>query len=40
MAELLEWNLPVVKYYIRSLKRKGILERTGTVHNGTWIIHQ
>ena len=40
MAESLEWNLPVVKYYIRSLKRKGILERTGTVHNGTWIIHQ
>ena len=36
MVERLKWNLPVVKYYIKSLKEKSILVRTGTVHNGRW----
>lgn len=38
MAERLKWNIPVVKYYIRKLKEKGLLERIGTSQKGHWIV--
>lgn len=40
MADKLEWTLPSVKYYINTLKSKGMLERNRTSQNGTWIIHE
>lgn len=27
-----------VKYHVMSLRKKGILKREGTIHNGHWII--
>ncbi len=39
MAEKLKWNTPIVKYYIRKLKEKGLLERIGTSQKGQWIVH-
>lgn len=38
MSQVLNWNISRVKYYITGLKEKGILGRTGTSQNGSWII--
>ena len=35
----LEWKETLVKYYIASLKKKGLLVRTGTSQNGSWEVH-
>lgn len=34
MAERLKWNIPVVKYYIRNLKKKGCLKESAQVKKG------
>ncbi|PID82172.1 MAG: hypothetical protein CSB16_02650 [Clostridiales bacterium] len=36
MADALSWPLNRVKYYINKLKRKRVIERVGTKHNGYW----
>ena len=33
-AKLLDWNISLVKYYISKLKRRNIIIRVGTIHNG------
>lgn len=36
MAKVLGWKVSLVKYYVESLKKKGLLERAGTSHKGYW----
>ncbi|MBR4328436.1 MAG: winged helix-turn-helix domain-containing protein, partial [Candidatus Riflebacteria bacterium] len=36
VAELLSWNISTVKYYIRKLIKKGIIQREGTSQKGFW----
>ncbi len=38
MAEILGWELDLVKYYIAKLKEKGIIARIGTSQKGYWKI--
>ncbi|MBO6239812.1 MAG: winged helix-turn-helix domain-containing protein [Butyrivibrio sp.] len=39
-AEVLGWKETLVKYYIASLKKKGMLLRNGTSHNGIWVVNK
>ena len=38
MANVLEWNLASVKYYITKLKEKNYLKRQGSSQKGKWVI--
>lgn len=38
MANVLEWNLASVKYYITKLKEKKYLTRQGSNQKGKWMI--
>lgn len=37
-AEKLGWKETLVKYYVASLKKKKMLSRNGTSHNGVWVV--
>ncbi|MBE6059756.1 MAG: hypothetical protein E7215_06240 [Clostridium sulfidigenes] len=37
-AKKLGWKESLVKYYVASLKKKKMLSRNGTSHNGTWVV--
>ena len=38
MANVLDWNLASVKYYITKLKEKKYLTRQGSSQKGSWLI--
>ena len=38
MANVLDWNLASVKYYITKLKEKNYLKRQGSSQKGKWVI--
>ena len=38
IASKLEWSVDRVKYYLQKLKKKGVIKRVGSSHNGYWDI--
>lgn len=38
IASKLEWSVDRVKYYLQKLKKKGVIKRVGSSHNGYWKI--
>lgn len=36
IASKLEWSVDRVKYYLQKLKKKGVIKRVGSSHNGYW----
>ncbi|GLG04521.1 hypothetical protein Selli1_16950 [Sellimonas catena] len=38
MAEKLNLNKNTLKYYIKKMKEKGVIERVGTNRKGKWIV--
>ena len=38
IALKLEWSVDRVKYYLQKLKKKGVIKRVGSSHNGYWDI--
>lgn len=36
IASKLEWSVDRVKYYLQKLKKKGVIKRLGSSHNGYW----
>jgi len=39
MAQELQWNISRVKYYLQKMKKDGLIQRFGTVHNGYWKVY-
>ena len=36
---MLGWSVYQVKYHMNKLRKWGFVTRTGTRHNGVWVIH-